>query len=71
MGCPSTKVKGIPFDMPIPGYKTRTVNRLRLWKSEAVDSFDLGVFNSGDYAGAVRAKMDQQSTVSAGREGRR
>src|ERR1700734_2875274 len=38
---PGQKVKGIPFDTPIPGYKTRTVNRLRLWKSEDVDSFDL------------------------------
>src|ERR1700722_8076222 len=35
---PGYKVKGIPFDTPIPGYQTRTVNRLRLWKSEAVDS---------------------------------
>jgi starch phosphorylase len=58
---PGVKVKGIPFDTPIPGYKTRTVNRLRLWKSEAVDSFDLGVFNSGDYAGAVRAKMESET----------
>jgi starch phosphorylase len=58
---PGYKVKGIPFDTPIPGYKTRTVNRLRLWKSGAVDSFDLGVFNSGDYAGAVRAKMESET----------
>ena len=58
---PGYKLKGIPFDTPIPGYKTRTVNRLRLWKSEAVDSFDLGVFDSGDYAGAVRAKMESET----------
>jgi starch phosphorylase len=54
-------VKGIPFDTPIPGYNTRTVSRLRLWKSEAVDSFDLGVFDSGDYAGAVRAKVESET----------
>ena len=54
-------MKGIPFDTPIPGYKTRTVNRLRLWKSEAVDSFDLGVFDRGDYAGAVRAKTESET----------
>jgi starch phosphorylase len=58
---PGRKVKGIPFDTPIPGYKTRTVNRLRLWKAEAVDSFDLGVFDSGDYAGAVRAKTESET----------
>jgi glycogen phosphorylase len=58
---PGNKVKGIPFDTPIPGYKTRTVNRLRLWSSEAVDSFDLGAFDSGDYAGAVRAKVESET----------
>jgi starch phosphorylase len=58
---PSYKVRGIPFDTPIPGYKTRTVNRLRLWKSEAVDSFDLGTFNMGDYAGAVRSKIESET----------
>ena len=58
---PGYKLKGIPFDTPIPGYKTRTVNRLRLWNSEAVDSFDLGVFDRGDYAGAVRAKVDSET----------
>ena len=58
---PGHLVKGIPYDTPIPGYKTRTVNRLRLWKSEAVDSFDLQIFNSGDYMGAVRAKMESET----------
>src|SRR5580704_12176168 len=58
---PGHKVKGIPYDTPIPGYKTRTVNRLRLWKSEAVDSFDLGMFDSGDYAGAVRSKVESET----------
>ena len=58
---PGKRIKGIPFDTPIPGYKTRTVNRLRLWKSEAVDSFDLGTFDSGDYAGAVRAKTESET----------
>jgi glycogen phosphorylase len=58
---PGQKLKGIAYDTPIPGYKTRTVNRLRLWKSEAVDSFDLGVFDRGDYAGAVRAKIESET----------
>jgi len=58
---PAYKVKGIPYDTPIPGYKTRTVSRLRLWKTEAVDAFDLGAFDSGDYAGAVRAKMESET----------
>jgi len=61
--CPGDTVMGVPYDTPIPGYKTRTVNRLRLWKAEAVDSFDLKAFNTGDYMGAVREKM-QSETIS-------
>src|SRR6185437_5365249 len=58
---PGQRVRGIPYDTPIPGYRTRTVNRLRLWKSEAVDDFDLSIFNTGDYAGAVRDKIEWET----------
>ncbi len=58
---PGQIIKGIPYDTPIPGYKTQTVNRLRLWKAEAVDSFDLDVFNRGDYIGAVRQKIESET----------
>jgi starch phosphorylase len=58
---PGHTVVGVPYDTPIPGYQTRTVNRLRLWKAEAVDSFDLDAFNTGDYMGAVRQKMESET----------
>ena len=58
---PGKKVSGIAYDTPIPGYKTRTVSRLRLWKSEAVDSFDLSTFNKGDYVGAVEDKIESET----------
>ena len=58
---PGQKVRGVPYDTPIPGYETRTVNRLRLWKSEAVDEFNLSVFNAGDYVGAVRDKIEWET----------
>jgi starch phosphorylase len=58
---PEQMVRGIAYDTPIPGYKTRTVSRLRLWKSEAVDEFNLSIFNSGDYAGAVHDKMEWET----------
>ena len=58
---PGQRVKGIAYDTPIPGYRTRTVNRLRLWRSEAVDSFDLSVFNAGDYVGAVHDKIEWET----------
>jgi starch phosphorylase len=54
---PDQIVKGIPYDTPITGYKVNTVNTLRLWKSEAPESFDFQVFNVGDYYGAVDQKV--------------
>jgi glycogen phosphorylase len=49
-------VKGIPYDTPILGYGSGVANDLRLWKSEAGESFYFDKFNSGDYEGAVSAK---------------
>ena len=54
---PSTVVKGIPYDTPIVGYRSGIANILRLWRSEARESFYFERFNSGDYAGAVAEKM--------------
>lgn len=47
---------GIPWDIPICGYGSSTVNFLRLWESRASKEFDLGVFNEGGYVEAVREK---------------
>ena len=58
---PETEVKGIAYDTPIPGYRVNTCNILRLWKAEAVESFDFGAFNHGDYYRAVRDKMDSEN----------
>ena len=49
-------VKGIPYDTPIMGYGSGVANDLRLWKSEAGESFYFDRFNSGDYEGAVASK---------------
>ncbi|GAB4380044.1 MAG: glycogen/starch/alpha-glucan phosphorylase [Elainellaceae cyanobacterium] len=54
---PYQVVKGIPYDTPILGYQVNTCNTLRLWSSEAPESFDFEAFNSGDYLGAVQEKM--------------
>ncbi|HEY4960315.1 MAG TPA: glycogen/starch/alpha-glucan phosphorylase, partial [Terriglobales bacterium] len=53
---PRSVVKGIPYDTPIVGYRSGVVNDLRLWKSEATESFYFERFNSGDYQGAVAEK---------------
>ncbi len=49
-------VLAVPFDMPIPGFRNRTINTLRLWKAAATNAFNLNEFNSGDYSDAVAAK---------------
>ena len=54
---PEYEVKGIPYDTPILGYKVNTANTMRLWKSEACESFDFNKFNVGDYYGAVDEKI--------------
>ncbi len=50
-------VSAVPYDTPILGYRTNTANTLRLWRAEAPESFDLSVFNRGDYWGAVNQKV--------------
>jgi glycogen phosphorylase len=54
---PDTEVKGVAYDTPIAGYRVGTCNILRLWKAEAVESFDFAAFNHGDYYRAVQDKM--------------
>ena len=49
-------VLAIPFDMPISGYRNKTVNTLRLWKAAATDEFNLAEFNAGSYTEAVQSK---------------
>ncbi|TGD75997.1 glycogen/starch/alpha-glucan phosphorylase [Mangrovimicrobium sediminis] len=58
---PAKIVLGIPYDTPILGYRTNTANTLRLWKSEAPESFDFEVFNRGDYYGAVDQKVTSEN----------
>src|SRR6516164_6522926 len=54
---PAQVVWGVPYDMPILGYKVNTANTLRLWKAEARESFSFEEFNLGDYYGAVHDKV--------------
>ncbi|HEY7287406.1 MAG TPA: glycogen/starch/alpha-glucan phosphorylase, partial [Vicinamibacterales bacterium] len=58
---PERVVKGVAYDTPVPGYRSRTANLLRLWKAEAVESFDFDAFNVGDYYGAVEEKIASET----------
>ena len=58
---PNQVVKSVAYDTPIIGYRTQTANFLRLWKAEAIESFDFHAFNVGDYYGAVHEKMSSEN----------
>ena len=58
---PRDVVRGVASDTPILGYRVRTCNYLRLWKAEAVESFDFEAFNHGDYYRAVEDKMASEN----------
>jgi starch phosphorylase len=58
---PATLVKGVPYDTVVPGYLRATANLLRLWRAEAVESFDFEAFNVGDYYRAVSEKISSET----------
>jgi starch phosphorylase len=57
------KLLGVPYDIPVPGFDTKTVNFLRLWESRASHEFNFEAFNSGGYEQAVHEKTASE-TVS-------
>ncbi|KAJ5618930.1 hypothetical protein N7510_002914 [Penicillium lagena] len=58
-------VQAVAYDVPIPGYGTKTTNNLRLWSSKASSGeFDFQKFNAGDYESAV-ADQQRAETISA------
>jgi starch phosphorylase len=58
---PKKVVRGVPNDTPILGYRTNTVNTMRLWAAQAVESFDFKTFNHGDFFGAVADKVSSEN----------
>lgn len=50
------KVLAMPYDVPLCGYDSKIVNKLRLWSAKSPDHFDMKAFNSGDYAKAIEEK---------------
>lgn len=56
-------LKGVPWDVPIVGYNSNTVNTLRLWECRADNAFDWELFNQGDYLHAHQQQVSAE-TVS-------
>jgi starch phosphorylase len=55
------KIIATPYDMPIVGYDTTTVNTLRLWQASSPDGFDLQLFNDMQYHRAVERQNDAEN----------
>jgi len=54
-------VLALPYDMPVPGYGTDTVNTLRLFSARSTCEFDLDHFFHGDYLRAGEDKLRAES----------
>ncbi|MEM6571944.1 MAG: glycogen/starch/alpha-glucan family phosphorylase, partial [Planctomycetota bacterium] len=58
---PGEEILGEPHVILVPGYGTRTVNILRLWRAKATEQFDFELFDTGDYARAVEQKVRSEN----------
>ena len=60
---PAQTIMGQPSHTLVPGYKTKTVNMLRLWSARATREFDLQLFDVGDYSRAVEQKTSSENVT--------
>ncbi|GCE98972.1 non-essential glycogen phosphorylase [Zygosaccharomyces mellis] len=58
------RVLAVAHDFPVPGFKTNTVNNLRLWKAKPTTEFDFAKFNSGDYKNSVDQQQRAESITA-------
>ena len=56
-------VEAVPYDMPIVGYDTTTVNTLRMWSARSPKRIDLTSFGQGKYAQASE-EIDLAEVIS-------
>ncbi len=49
-------VIAVPYDMPVVGYGSKTVDSLRLWSARSPQRIDLASFGRGDYASAMEER---------------
>ncbi|KAL5983259.1 hypothetical protein ACLOJK_017343 [Asimina triloba] len=54
-------IQALAYDVPIPGYKTKNTNSLRLWEAKAsAEDFNLFQFNDGQYESAAQCHSKAQ-----------
>lgn len=57
----SEDVTATPYDVPVIGYDTKTVNTLRLWSATSPNGFDLQLFNNMEYNRAVERQNSAEN----------
>lgn len=50
-------IVGVPYDIPIVGFGGKTVVLLRLFAAKASESFDMQIFDQGDYIRSIHQKV--------------
>lgn len=58
------RVLAVAYDFPVPGFKTSTVNNLRLWQARPTTEFDFAKFNNGDYKNSVSEQQRAESITA-------
>lgn len=59
-------IKAIAYDVPIPGYKTKTTINLRLWSTTAPSAdFDLNSFNAGEHTKAYESLANAEKVCKS------
>ncbi|KAI8362705.1 glycosyl transferase [Choanephora cucurbitarum] len=58
------RVQAMAYDVPIPGFDTKTCGNIRLWSSKPLNTFDFESFNAGDYDRSVAEQTNAQNLTS-------
>lgn len=53
----SHTILAMPYDVPLVGYDSKIVNKLRLWSAKSPDTMNMKEFNSGNYVRAMEEKQ--------------
>jgi len=53
----SHTILAMPYDVPLVGYDSKIVNKLRLWSAKSPDVMNMQEFNSGNYVRAVEERQ--------------
>lgn len=54
-------ILAVAYDVPVPGYRNKTVNNLRLWQAKSTEEFNFSEFNSGNYIASVENKVKSEN----------